>query len=93
MPKPPVDPDRRMTATHGRLLLAEVVRRELKRLILGGEFPLGSKLPNEDRLCERFGVSRVTIRRALETLRDDGILAARQGFGWFVASEPLHLAD
>jgi GntR family transcriptional regulator len=35
-----------MTASHGRPLLADVVRSELKRLILGGEFALGSKLPN-----------------------------------------------
>ena len=49
-------------ATRGRPLLADVVRSELTRLILGGEFPVGSKLPNEDRLFERFGVSRVTIR-------------------------------
>ena len=36
-----------------------------------------------------FGARRVTIRRALELVRDDGLIAARQGFGWFVATEPV----
>ena len=37
--------DRPLTGPRGRPLLADVVRSELKRLILGGEFELGSKLP------------------------------------------------
>ena len=42
------------------------------------------------RSCRReFGASRVTVRRALELLRDDGLIDARQGFGWFVAAEPV----
>lgn len=36
-----------------------------------------------------FGASRVTVRRALELVRDEGLIAARQGFGWFVAAEPV----
>ena len=49
----------------------------------------GSVLPSEAELSRQFGASRVTVRRALETLRDDGLIAARQGFGWFVATEPI----
>lgn len=49
----------------------------------------GSLLPSEAELSKQFGASRVTVRRALETLRDDGLIAARQGFGWFVATEPI----
>lgn len=51
--------------------------------------PAGSVLPSESALSAEFGASRVTVRRALETLRDEGVVAARQGFGWFVATEPL----
>ena len=54
-----------------------------------GMYARGRVLPSESELSKEFQASRVTIRRALETLRDDGLLAARQGFGWFVASEPL----
>ncbi len=49
----------------------------------------GHVLPSESELSGEFGVSRVTIRRALETLRDEGIVDSRQGFGWYVATVPL----
>lgn len=49
----------------------------------------GSLLPSESELSGEFGASRVTIRRALDLVRDDGLIAARQGFGWFVATEPV----
>lgn len=78
-----------MARVGSRPLLADVVRSELKRLILGGEFPVASKLPNEDRLCERFGVSRVTIREAVRGLIDDGLVVRRHGSGTFVTRRPL----
>jgi GntR family transcriptional regulator len=49
----------------------------------------GALLPSESELSAQFSASRVTIRRALELVRDDGLIAARQGFGWFVATEPV----
>ena len=49
----------------------------------------GSVLPSESELSTEFAASRVTVRRALETVRDEGLIAARQGFGWFVATEPV----
>lgn len=49
----------------------------------------GRVLPSESDLSGEFGVSRVTIRRALEILREEGLVDARQGFGWYVAGEPL----
>lgn len=54
-----------------------------------GEYAPGRLLPSESDLVAEFDASRVTIRRALESLRDEGLLDARQGFGWFVATEPL----
>ena len=51
--------------------------------------PAGSLLPSEAEMSVEFGASRVTIRRALELGREDGLIAARQGFGWFVAGEPV----
>jgi DNA-binding GntR family transcriptional regulator len=78
-----------MSATRGRPLLADVVRKELTRLILGGEFAVGSKLPNEDRLCDRFGVSRVTIREAVRGLIEDGLVVRRHGSGTYVTRRPL----
>ncbi len=49
----------------------------------------GSLLPSESELSAEFGASRVTVRRALEVVRDEGLIAARQGFGWYVATEPI----
>ena len=49
----------------------------------------GSVLPSESELSAEFAASRVTVRRALELVRDEGLIDARQGFGWFVATEPV----
>lgn len=51
--------------------------------------PVGSVLPSESDMSAEFEASRVTIRRALEIVREDGLIAARQGFGWYVAGEPV----
>jgi DNA-binding GntR family transcriptional regulator len=51
--------------------------------------PAGTVLPSEAELSAEFDASRVTVRRALELVRDDGLIAARQGFGWYVATEPV----
>jgi GntR family transcriptional regulator len=51
--------------------------------------PPGSVLPSESELSAEFDASRVTVRRALELVRDEGLIAARQGFGWFVPAEPV----
>lgn len=49
----------------------------------------GSLLPSEAELSREFGASRVTVRRALDIVRDEGLIASRQGLGWFVATEPV----
>jgi GntR family transcriptional regulator len=49
----------------------------------------GSVLPSESELSDEFAASRVTIRRALDLVREQGLIAARQGFGWYVAGEPV----
>lgn len=49
----------------------------------------GHVLPSESDLSAEFGVSRVTVRRALETLRVERLVESRQGFGWFSATAPL----
>lgn len=46
-------------------------------------------LASEAALGAEFGVSRVTVRRALEVLRDEGIVHSRRGAGWFVAVDPV----
>jgi len=60
------------------------VARILKKEIVGGVYPVGSQLPTEDDLCERFSVSRYTVREALRRLREDSLVSSRQGAGTVV---------
>ena len=77
-----------MALVRNRPLLPDVVRSELRRAIVGGEFAAGSKLPNEEALCTRFNVSRITLREAVRGLIEDGYVVRRQGAGTFVTSGP-----
>ncbi len=61
----------------------------IRHRIVAGEFGPGEVLPSEARLVASYEASRVTIRKALDVLRADGLVDARQGFGWFVASDPI----
>ena len=65
---------------------------ELRRSVEAGEYGAGRLLPSESELSAVNGVSRVTVRKALELLRDEGLIDSRQGFGWFVAADPLRQA-
>jgi GntR family transcriptional regulator len=65
---------------------------ELRRSVEAGELTAGRLLPSESELSAVHGVSRVTVRKALELLRDEGLIDSRQGFGWFVAADPLRQA-
>ncbi|MGY8959472.1 MAG: GntR family transcriptional regulator, partial [Alphaproteobacteria bacterium] len=60
------------------------IANELMAEIGGGLFPVGSMLPTEINLCERFGVSRFTVREALRQLHEKGILSRRRGSGTVV---------
>ena len=60
-----------------------------ERIALGDVGPSGS-LESEAALGHRHGVSRVTVRRALELLRAEGLVESRRGAGWFVAGASFH---
>jgi GntR family transcriptional regulator len=62
---------------------------ELRARVQAGEYVAGRLLPSEADLSARYRASRVTIRRALEALRTEGLVSSRQGFGWFVPADPL----
>jgi GntR family transcriptional regulator len=64
-------------------LYVQVVE-ELRAKISSGDCLPGQKIPPESQLCEEFGVSRITIRRAVKTLVDERLLYSKQGKGTFV---------
>jgi len=70
-----------------RSIRYQAIADELRQRVRAA--PPGTVLPSEAELSAEFEASRVTVRRALELVRDEGLIAARQGFGWFVATEPV----
>ncbi|MEA3056094.1 MAG: GntR family transcriptional regulator [Actinomycetota bacterium] len=62
---------------------------DLRRRIASGELRPGRLLPSEAQLAGDHHVSRVTVRKALAQLRDAGLVASRQGFGWYVTPTPV----
>ena len=65
-------------------LYAQVKQRLMAR-ITGGTLSEGDFLPTEPELCEEMGVSRITLRRAVKELCDEGYLLRQQGRGTVVA--------
>lgn len=57
----------------------------LKDQIVAGAYKINEKLPSENELAEKFGVSRVTVRRALQTLEGEEVIYRCQGLGSFVS--------
>ena len=64
------------------------VARTLRKEIVDGVYPVGSQLPTEHELCERFAVSRYTVREALRRLRDDNLVSSRPRTGTLVVPRP-----
>jgi GntR family phosphonate transport system transcriptional regulator len=62
---------------------------ELRQNIQEAVFRVGDRLPTEHELSERFGVNRHTLRRAMEVLRQEGIVDVERGRGTFVVSAPI----
>jgi len=62
---------------------------ELRENIENGEWPPNSLIPSETELCERYKVSRGTVRQALSQLVQEGLLYRKQGKGTFVAEPKI----
>jgi len=64
--------------------------RILTGQIAAGVFRPGDRLPSEAQLCERYGVSPMTVRRVVNILADQGLVTTERGRGTFV--RPLELS-
>ncbi|NEE01994.1 GntR family transcriptional regulator [Phytoactinopolyspora halotolerans] len=67
-------------------VLYKRVYEALRRGILDGTYPVGTKLPSEAELSRTFSVSAITVKRAFELLRSDGLIVRRPRLGTFVTS-------
>ena len=66
-----------------------LIKQYIKDHIDSGAWPAGTRTPSENELCSIFSVSRMTARRALQELADQGILSRAPGLGTFVAEIEL----
>jgi len=61
------------------------LKQLIKEKIAQGTWEPGDQLPSEDKLCERYGISRTPVRQALTELAHEGLLVRTHGRGTFVA--------
>lgn len=62
----------------------EKIQSYIKKSILSGKYPVGHQIETEAQLCERFGVSRQTVNKALQSLANEGYIERKRGKGSFV---------
>lgn len=66
------------------MLKYQSIAADIQRSIEAGALKPNSKLPTVVELCEAYGVSKITIRRAIELLTDKGLVSSRRGSGTYV---------
>jgi GntR family transcriptional regulator len=74
---------------HAHAPLYAQVAATIAACIADGIFPVGSRLPSEESLIERFGVSRTTIRSTIQNLVQRGLVEIRRGTGTFVTQPKI----
>lgn len=57
--------------------------------IVNGTYPLGARMPSETELGVHYGISRITVRRAVQELEKEGLLERKQGKGTFVRHQKI----
>jgi GntR family transcriptional repressor for pyruvate dehydrogenase complex len=67
--------------------LSDAIVRQIESMILEGSLKAGDALPPERALAEQFGVSRPSLREAIQKLAARGLLVSRQGGGTYVSDQ------
>jgi GntR family transcriptional regulator len=75
-----------LNVQNNRRSIVEQFLAKLLELLRAEQYPVGSRIPSEQELVERFAVSRATVREALKGLVQAGQLDCRHGKGYFVLS-------
>lgn len=66
------------------------IKEDLETAIKSNKYPKDTKLPSEKELCEKYQVSRITIRKAIELLDNMGMIYAVQGKGSYVKTPMIN---
>lgn len=72
-------------------IVVEEIVKYMKQQIKDGNWPLNSKIPSENELCNELGVGRGSVRAALQRFNVLGILESQHGRGTFVRSTDMSL--
>ncbi|MGE5485517.1 MAG: FadR/GntR family transcriptional regulator [Ignavibacteriales bacterium] len=72
--------------------LPETIAKKIVSLIRAGDLEPGARLPSEKEMCEALGVSRSSVREALQALEYLGVIESKQGVGKFLSVESRRLA-
>ena len=70
--------------------LYEQLKKILRRQIEEGEFKADQIIPSERILCQKYHISRITVRQALSEMINEGMLYRKQGKGTYVAGRKIH---
>lgn len=76
---------KRIQLENGPIPLYHQMEQHLLTRLRDGDFAAGAALPSEEQLCHAYGVSRITVRKALESLTMQGAIIRRRGIGSFAA--------
>jgi DNA-binding LacI/PurR family transcriptional regulator/DNA-binding transcriptional regulator YhcF (GntR family) len=68
------------------------VRERIRSDVMNGRYSSGSKIPTEAEMIEAYGVSKITVRRAIQDLSAEGLLVGQRGKGIFVNSSKFALS-
>lgn len=77
-----------MRDRNARTPIWKAIANALRSDLAEGRYAPGDRLPTEAALAERFGVNRHTVRHAVSSLVDEGLIRTRRGAGAFVAALP-----
>lgn len=70
--------------------LYQQIKEDIKAAIQEGKYKVKEQIPPEPELSAEYSVSRITVRRAIEELCNEGYLVKRQGRGTFVSTPRIH---
>ena len=82
-----VDPTRSSLRKQSRLPLSLKVKYTLRARLERGEWSVGTRIPTLEELMEEYGVSRATVRAALDELENEGLIERTRGKGTFVIGD------